>query len=323
MNKRLRRLRSSPALRDLVRETRLTSRDLIQPFFVVEGQGQKQPVPSMPGIYRYSVDTLLPELERYQKNGGVAGLFFGVPNHKDEQGSGAWAEDGVIQEALKAVKKNFPDFLLITDVCLCAYTSHGHCGVFQQGRVDNDQTLPLLARMALSHARAGADMVAPSDMMDFRVSAIRQALDQEGLTHIPIMSYAAKYASAFYGPFRDAAHSGMASGDRKTYQMDCGNQREAEQEALLDSQEGADIVMVKPALAYLDIIHRIRQICREPIAAYSVSGEYSMIKAAARKKWIQERDVVEESLLAMKRAGADLIITYHAEQFLKWNKSSK
>ena len=323
MKKRLRRLRSTPALRDLVRETRVTPQDLIQPFFVVEGKGQKQPVPSMPGIYRYSVDTLLPVLEHYQKSGGRAGLFFGVPNQKDEQGSWAWAEDGVVQKALKAVKKTFPDFLTITDVCLCAYTSHGHCGVLRQGRVDNDQTLPLLARMALSHARAGADMVAPSDMMDFRVSAIRQALDQEGLTHIPIMSYAVKYASAFYGPFRDAAHSGMASGDRKTYQMDCGNQREAEQEALLDSQEGADIVMVKPALAYLDIIHRIRQICREPIAAYSVSGEYSMIKAAARKKWIQERDVVEESLLAMKRAGADIIITYHAEQFLKWNKSSK
>lgn len=315
---RFRRLRTTENIRRLVRETRVSADDLIQPFFVVEGKNKKQEVISMPGIYRYSVDQLLKAAERYQKLGGFAGLFFGIPAHKDLKAGGAYAKEGAVQKAVRAIKKNFPEFLIVTDVCLCSYTSHGHCGIVTDGYVDNDATLPLLGKVAVSHAEAGADIVAPSDMMDFRVKQIRQDLDKNGFQNTPILSYAVKYASAFYGPFRDAADSAPHFGNRKSYQMDSANSREALKEAKKDVEEGADIVMVKPALAYLDIISKLKCQLDVPIAAYSVSGEYSMIKAAAQKNWINERDIVLESLTSIKRAGANIIISYYAEEVLKW-----
>ncbi len=315
---RFRRLRGNDVIRSIVRETRLTKEDLIQPFFVLEGKNKKETIESMPGIYRFSMDQLLKELEQYQKLGGKAGIFFGIPSTKDSLGSGAYNESGIIPKAIKAIKKEFPQFLVITDVCLCGYTNHGHCGVVHNKTVDNDKTIPLLGKMALVHAQAGADIVAPSDMMDYRVKQIREDLDHGGYKNIPIMSYAVKYASSFYGPFRDAVNSSPQFGDRKTYQMDYANSREALKEAQQDVSEGADFIMVKPALAYLDIIALLRRELTQPIVAYSVSGEYSMIKAAAVKKWINEQDNVIESLTAIKRAGADIIISYYAKEVLKW-----
>ena len=305
-------------MRRLVRETRLCADELIQPFFVVEGKNKKEIIPSMPGIYRYSVDQLLKVLEQYQKVGGRAGLFFGIPTKKDLQATQAYNPNGVVQKAVREIKKRFPEFLFITDVCLCAYMSHGHCGVVKGRYVDNDSSVGLLSKTAVSHALSGADIVAPSDMMDFRVAKIREDLDKNGFINTAILSYAVKYTSAFYGPFRDAAHSAPQFGDRKTYQMDPANKREALKEAESDVREGADIVMVKPALAYLDIISLLKARLTVPVAAYSVSGEYSMVKAAAQKKWIDERAIVLESLLSMKRAGADIIISYHAQEALQW-----
>ncbi len=318
MNQRFRRLRRTPAIRDLVRETRLQRDDLVQPFFVIEGKNKKETIVSMPGIFRYSVDLLLKEIEEYLKKGGKAGLFFGLPKKKDSLGTEAYSPLGIVQKAVRAIKKRFPEFLIVTDVCLCAYTDHGHCGVIQNKYVDNDKTLPLLSKMALSHAQAGADIVAPSDMMDYRIQRIREDLDKNDFKDILILSYAVKYASSFYGPFREAALSKPSFGDRKSYQMDPANSREALKEAKQDVLEGADMVMVKPALAYLDIISLLHQNLDVPIAAYNVSGEYSMIKAAAQKGWINEKDVVVESLTAMKRAGAGVIISYYAQEVLKW-----
>lgn len=315
---RYRRLRSSKAIRNLVRETTLTADDLIQPFFVVEGTNKKEAIASMPGVYRYSPERLVPAVAEYQKRGGQACLLFGVPRVKDTIASQAYAKTAVVPQAVRQLKKAFPEFLVITDVCLCAYMDHGHCGVVDGDTIDNDKTLPLLAKMALAHAQAGADLVAPSDMMDLRVGAIRGALDQNGFTSVGILSYAVKYASAYYGPFREAADSAPQFGDRKTYQMDPANQREALKEARQDVAEGADIVMVKPALAYLDVVALLRRELTVPIAAYNVSGEYAMVKAAAAKNWIDERAVVLETLTAIKRAGADIIITYHAQEALQW-----
>jgi porphobilinogen synthase len=317
---RFRRLRKNQTLRNCVRETRLAPDDLIQPFFVIDGENKKESIDSMPGIYRYTVDFCLKAIEDYIRTGGRAGLFFGIPTSKDSLGTQAYIDHGIIPRVVRAVKKHFPDFLVITDVCLCAYTDHGHCGVLRQQDVDNDQTLPLLGKMALVHAQAGADIVAPSDMMDFRIRKIRADLDQANYQETPILSYAVKYASAFYGPFRDAAASTPGFGNRKTYQMDPANVREAIKEARQDVEEGADMIMVKPALAYLDIIRLLRQEILLPIVAYSVSGEYAMIKAAAQKDWIDERDVVLESMTSMKRAGSDLIISYHATDILRWLK---
>ncbi len=317
---RFRRLRKNETIRRLVGETRLSKDQLIQPFFVIEGRNRQETISSMPGIYRYSVDLLLKALEGYQKSGGRAGLFFGIPlsHKKNLKGTQAYSPDGIIQKAVFAIKKEFPDFFVITDVCLCGYMSHGHCGVVEKNRVDNDKTLSILGKIAVSHAQAGSDMVAPSDMMDLRVHYIRQELERNGFQDIPIMSYAAKYASSFYGPFRDALDSTPQFGDRKTYQMDYANRREALKEARQDLKEGADIILVKPALAYLDVISLLRDQTAAPIAAYSVSGEYAMIKAGARLKWINERDIVLETLTAIKRAGADLIITYHTGDVLQW-----
>lgn len=318
MNNRFRRLRKNETIRRLVRETALSADDLIQPFFVTEGKNKKETIVSMPGIYRFSIDLLLKGIERYQKAGGRAGLLFGIPRRKDLQGSQAYSETGIVQKAIRAIKKSFPDFLIITDICLCSYTSHGHCGIVEKKIVNNDKTLPLLGQIAVSHAQAGADIVAPSDMMDFRVKQIRTDLDKNGFSDMVILSYAVKYASAFYGPFRDAADSTPEFGDRKSYQMDPANRLEALKEAQQDVCEGADIVMVKPALSYLDVIALLKSQLTIPIAAYSVSAEYAMIKAAAQKKWINERDVVLESLLSIKRAGASIIMTYYAEEVLKW-----
>ena len=315
---RFRRLRKSAAIRNLVRETTLTSNDVIQPFFIIEGDHKQEPIESMPGIHRYSIDLLVKQIEQYRSVGGQAGLFFGIPDKKDNIASQAYANDGIVQKAIKVIKEEFPDFCVITDVCLCAYTDHGHCGVIDGNVIDNDKTVTLLAKTAVSHAEAGADIVAPSDMMDLRVGKIREELDKREFTDIAIMSYSVKYGSAFYGPFRDASHSAPQFGDRKTYQMDFSNQREALKEARQDVAEEADFVMVKPALAYLDIVSLLRRELTVPIVAYNVSGEYSMIKAAAQKGWINERDIVLESLTSMKRAGADIIITYHAQNVLKW-----
>ena len=320
MSKRFRRLRLTAALRDLIRETDLRPDDFIQPYFVIEGRKKRASIVSLPGVYRLTVDELLKEVERFIHLGGKAGLIFGIPSSKDLLGSRAYEDDGVVQKAVTALKKKFPRFLVITDVCLCSYTSHGHCGIIKDKNIDNDVTLGLLAKTAVSHARAGSDMVAPSDMMDLRVRHIRDALDQAKFQNVSIMSYAVKYASAFYGPFREAASATPTFGDRKTYQMDSANSREALKEARQDIDEGADLIMVKPALAYLDIVALLRNRLLVPIAAYSVSGEYAMIKAAAARKWIDEKSVVLESLLAMKRAGADIIISYYAKQALEWIK---
>ncbi len=317
---RLRRLRRTPALRELVQETRLSVKDFIYPLFITEGRGIRQEIESMPGQYRWSLDLLPAEVEAIARLGIRAVLLFGIPAHKDEVGSGAWAEDGIIQRAVKVIKGVVPELTVICDVCLCEYTSHGHCGVVRDGYVQNDETLELLARTAVSQAAAGADIVAPSDMMDGRVGAIRRALDEAGFGQVAIMAYSAKYASAFYGPFREAAGSAPQFGDRRAYQMDPPNVREALREVELDVAEGADIIMVKPALAYLDVIRAARQRFDHPLAAYNVSGEYAMVKAAARNGWLDERRVTLEILYAIKRAGADLIITYHAKDVARWLK---
>jgi porphobilinogen synthase len=309
---RPRRLRRSEALRRLVRETRVVAEQLVQPLFVVPGTGVDKPIESMPGIAQQSADRAAEECRRLADAGVPAVLLFGIPESKDARGSGATASDGIIPRALQAIRRAAPGLVLITDVCLCEYTDHGHCGVLHEGEVDNDATLPLLAAEAVAHARAGADLVAPSDMMDGRVAAIRHALDEAGFGRLPIMSYAAKFASALYGPFRDAAESTPQFGDRRGYQMDAANAEEALREVALDVEEGADIVMVKPALHYLDLIHRVKERFGYPVAAYHVSGEYAMVKAAAARGWLDEERVVDETLLAIRRAGADIIITYFA-----------
>lgn len=314
---RLRRLRKSAALRDMFRETSLSRKDFIYPLFVVQGEKVKKEIGSMPGNFQMSVDNILRECEELNGLGIDSILLFGIPDAKDEIGSGAYAADGVIQKAVRAVKKEFPEMLVITDVCLCEYTSHGHCGVIENEYVQNDETLRLLAKEALSHAESGADIVAPSDMMDGRVGAIRKILDQNGFTETPVMAYSAKFSSAFYGPFREAAESAPQFGDRKSYQMDTGNSDEAMREIALDIQEGADIVMVKPALSYLDLIRRAKDNFNIPVAAYNVSGEYSMIKAAAEKGWLDGEKVMMEVLTSIKRAGADVIITYFAKEAAK------
>lgn len=317
MIKRPRRLRSGEALRKMVRETRVSPSALIYPAFVVEGEGRREEIPSMPGQYHYSVDKLLYKAEEMLSAGVDKMMLFGVPGHKDAYGSGAWAEDGVVQRAMRALKERFPELYLVGDVCMCEYTSHGHCGVLCGHDVDNDATLELLAKTALSHVEAGADMVAPSDMMDGRVMAIRQLLDKNGHKEIPIMSYAVKFASAFYGPFRDAADSAPAFGDRKTYQMDPHNGREAIKEALLDVEEGADIIMVKPAMSFLDLVTNVKAATNVPVAAYSVSGEYAMVKAAAKMGWIDEEQIMCEMAVSAYRAGAQIYLTYYAKELAK------
>lgn len=316
---RPRRLRSGPVIRKMVRETHLQPENFIYPLFAVEGQGVRVEIPALPGVFHLSVDELVKEAKDVYALGIHQILLFGVPDEKDEQGSGAWDAVGIVQKAIRAIKSAVPGMYIITDICLCQYTSHGHCGVLNKGgEVMNDPTLELLSRIALSHCEAGADMVAPSDMMDGRIAAMRQAMDEAGYTQIPIMAYSAKFASSYYGPFREAAHSAPAFGDRKTYQMDFANGREALREVLLDVAEGADIVMVKPALAYLDVIHAVKQEVRIPVAAYNVSGEYSMLKMAIAQGLMSE-SVIEETLMGMKRAGADLIITYFAKELVqKW-----
>lgn len=315
---RPRRLRFSENIRRIVRETSLSVDDLVYPVFVTHGEGVARPVEAMPGICNYSIDKLLEVLREVVELKIPAIMPFGIPAVKDEVGSGAYADDGIIQQAVRAVKKEYPELMVITDLCLCEYTSHGHCGIVEDGCVKNDPTLELLAKTAVSHAEAGADMVAPSDMMDGRVGAIRTALDGCGHENISIMAYSAKYASAYYGPFREAAGSAPRFGDRKAYQMDPANAREALREVRLDIEEGADIVMVKPALAYMDVIRRVKDAFDYPVAAYNVSGEYSMVKAAANNGWVDERRIVLETLTGIKRAGADIIITYHAIDAARW-----
>jgi len=311
---RPRRLRRSEALRRMVRETRLSRDDLVLPLFVVEGSGVREPVASMPGVFRHSVDALVDEAKRVRDLGIPGVILFGIPTGKDARGSGADATDGVVQRAVEAVKGAEPELCVITDVCLCEYTDHGHCGIVEDGDVLNDPTLERLASSALSHAQAGADVVAPSDMMDGRVAAIRRALDRAGFEHLPILSYAAKFASAYYGPFRDAAESAPAFGDRRSYQMDPPNGREALREMRLDFEEGADALMVKPALPYLDVLAAARREFDVPLAAYHVSGEYAMIRAAAERGWIDGERAMEEALVAIRRAGADFILTYAAKE---------
>ena len=315
--KRPRRLRSCANIRDMVRETHVNKASLIYPMFIVEGENIKEEIPSMEGQFRYSPDRAGEELERLCDAGVNSVLLFGIPAHKDELGSGAYDENGVVQQALRRAKKDFPDLYYITDVCMCEYTSHGHCGALKGCEVDNDASVELLSMTALSHAQAGADMVAPSDMMDGRVGAIRNTLDKNGLSDIPIMSYAVKYASSFYGPFREAADSAPAFGDRKSYQMDPANSREALKEALLDIDEGADIVIVKPAMSYLDIVTKVRENVNVPVAAYSVSGEYAMVKAASDNGWIDGERIMCEMALGAARAGAGIYITYFAKELAK------
>jgi porphobilinogen synthase len=314
---RPRRLRRTESLRALIRETTLSMKHLIYPLFIIHGRGIKRPIEAMPGCYQFSVDMVVKEAKEVIDLGINAVILFGLPEKKDPRGSHAWIKSGVVQKAIAAIKKSVPDLLVVTDVCLCEYTSHGHCGVLSNGRIDNDATLELLAKVALSHARAGADIVAPSDMMDGRVGAIREAFDEHGFDQVPILSYAVKYASSFYGPFREAAECAPKSGDRRSYQMDPANAREAMREAMLDLEEGADILMVKPAMPYLDIIYLLRQEFTLPIAAYQVSGEYSMIKAASSKGWLDEASVMKESILSIRRAGADVIITYFAKDMAR------
>lgn len=316
--RRMRRLRSSEVLRDMVRENHVRTDDLIYPLFVIEGENIKNPVESMPGIYQYSIDRLSEEMDKVAKLHIPAVLLFGIPAHKDEVGSGAYDENGITQKAIRYIKEHYRDVVVIADVCLCEYTSHGHCGLVKDGKILNDETLPLLAKAALSYAKAGADIVAPSDMMDGRVGAIRKLLDEEGYTDIPIMAYSAKFASCYYSPFRDAAHSAPGFGDRKTYQMDPANGKEALREVADDIEEGADIIISKPALAYMDIIKTTSEKFNVPIAAYNVSGEYAMVKAAAERGFIDEKKVVMENMTGFKRAGADMIITYHALSVAKW-----
>jgi porphobilinogen synthase len=315
----MRRLRKSGVLRDMVRETELGPQHLVLPLFVQLGEDERTPVEAMPGVERLSISNAVAEAGAAHELGVPAVLLFGVPADKDAQGSGAYDDEGVVQLAVRALKEAHPELVVITDVCLCSYTSHGHCGVVaDDGTVDNDVTLELLAKTAISHAAAGADAVAPSDMMDGRVGALRAQLDGEGHKDVPIVAYSAKFASAFYGPFREAADSAPAFGDRRSYQMDPANAEEAVREALLDVDEGADVVMVKPALPYLDVIRRIKEATRVPVAAYNVSGEYSMVKAAAAAGYVDERAVVLEALTAIRRAGADIVITYHAKEAAEW-----
>jgi porphobilinogen synthase len=315
---RLRRLRRTGALRDLVRETELSPAHLVQPLFVVAGEGVREEIPSMPGIDRFSISGLVSEAGEIAAAGIRAVLLFGIPALKDEQGSGAYDHEGVVQMAVRALKEAHPDLVVITDVCLCEYTSHGHCGFVRDDEIDNDITIELLAKTAISHAEAGADAIAPSAMADGQVAAIRHQLDEEGHSKVPILAYSAKYASAFYGPFREAAESTPEVGDRRGYQMDPANSAEAVREAKLDLAEGADMLMVKPAVPYLDVISRVKRETDAPLAAYHVSGEYSMLKAAAANGWIDERTAVLETLTAIRRAGADVVITYHAKEVAGW-----
>lgn len=318
MIKRGRRLRANESVRSLVRETKLSSDDFIYPIFVVEGENIKEEIKSLPRNYHYSVDRLGELVEEIEKAKIKGIMIFGIPDHKDSCGSEAFAENGIVQRSVRKIKELNKDILVITDVCMCEYTDHGHCGIIHDSDVDNDETLEYLGKIALSHAKAGADMIAPSDMMDGRVAKIREVLDEGGFNNVPIMAYSAKYCSAFYGPFREAAASAPKFGDRKTYQMDPANIREAMREIKLDIEEGADIVMVKPALSYLDVIRKARDNFDYPITAYSVSGEYAMIKAGAKLGWIDEKRIALESLLSIKRAGADMIITYYALEAAKW-----
>jgi len=321
--KRLRRLRYNPIVRDLIRETSLSKDDLIYPMFIAFGKDIKNEVKSMPGVYQLSIENAVEECKDLVKLGIKAVILFGIPEHKDEQGSDAYSESGIIQSAIRAIKAEVKDLLIITDVCLCEYTSHGHCGLINGEEILNDETVSLLAKEAVSHAEEGADMIAPSDMMDGRIAAIRKALDYKGFQNIPIMSYAVKYSSGYYGPFRDAADSAPAFGDRRSHQMDIANGLEAIREAESDIEEGADIIMVKPAGAYLDIIKEVKETFQLPTAAYQVSGEYSMIKAAGKLDWIDEERVMIESLIAIKRAGADMILTYFAKDVAKYLDSQK
>ncbi len=316
--KRLRRLRYNPLIRDMVRETELSKNDFIYPLFVVPGEKIKKPIKSMPGVYQMSVDTFVNECKEVASLGIPAVILFGIPEHKDEKGSEAYDPDGIIQQAVKAIKAEIKNLIVITDVCMCEYTSHGHCGVLNGEEILNDETIALLAKESLTHAQAGADIIAPSDMMDGRVAAISKILDENGFEKIPILSYAAKYASGYYGPFRDAAESTPAFGDRRSHQMDIGNINEALREVETDIEEGADIVMVKPAGPYLDIIRRVKDKFGMPTAAYQVSGEYSMIKAAGQNGWIDEERVMIESLTAIKSAGADMFLTYFAKDAARW-----
>ena len=317
-NQRPRRLRSTERLRGMVRETRLTPERLVYPLFVAPGAGVRKAISSLPGCFHLSPDEAAREAREVESLGIGGVILFGLPSVKDDKGSEGYAEDGVVQKAVRAIRAECRDLLVVTDVCLCEYTSHGHCGLVEGGEVQNDPTLDLLARMAVSHARAGAHLIAPSDMMDGRVGAIRKALDAGGFSGIPILSYAAKYASAYYGPFREAADSAPQFGDRRGYQMDPANAREALREVRLDLEEGADMVMVKPALAYLDVIRAVREAVDVPVAAYNVSGEYAMVKAAAARGWIDEERIVKETLVSIARAGADIILTYHAKDFARW-----
>ena len=318
MISRPRRLRSSEILRKMVRETRVDKSSLIYPMFVMDGENAIEEIGAMPGQFRYTVDRAGEEFQRLTDAGVSAVMLFGIPEVKDEVGSGAWSETGAVQRALRLAKKDFPNLYMITDVCMCEYTSHGHCGMLCGHDVDNDKTLELLAKTALSHVQAGADMVAPSDMMDGRIAAIRDRLDENGFTNTPIMSYAVKFASSFYGPFREAAGSAPSFGDRKSYQMDFHNRREAMKEAMLDVEEGADIIMVKPAMSYLDLVREVRDAVDLPVAAYSVSGEYAMVKAAAEKGWIDEEKIVCEMAAAAFRAGTDIYITYYAKELARF-----
>ncbi|GIO27694.1 porphobilinogen synthase [Ornithinibacillus bavariensis] len=320
--KRHRRLRSSKAMRDMVRENHLRVDDFIYPMFVVEGSNMKKEVPSMPGVFQVSLDLLSNEVKEVYELGIKSVILFGVPNEKDEVGTGAYIETGIVQEATRLIKREYPELLIVADTCLCEYTSHGHCGVIHNHDVDNDESLELLAKTAVSQAKAGADIIAPSNMMDGFVKVIRQALDEAGFTNIPIMSYAVKYASAFYGPFRDAADSTPQFGDRRSYQMDPANRLEALREAESDVEEGADFLIVKPTLSYLDIVRDVRNNFNLPVVGYNVSGEYSMVKAAAQNGWINEKELVLEMLTSMKRAGADLIITYFAKDAAAWLKET-
>jgi porphobilinogen synthase len=316
---RLRRLRQTPVLRDLVRETRLDPGDFVMPLFVEARLDGRKPIEAMPGVDRLSISAAVEEAGEVAALGIPAVLLFGIPEHKDEEGSGAYDDEGIVQLATRAIKQAHPDLLVMTDVCLCEYTSHGHCGLLRaDGQVDNDSSVDLIARTAVSQARAGADVVAPSDMMDGRIGAVRAALDEDGLADTPIVAYSAKFASAFYGPFREAAGSTPAFGDRRAYQMDPANGDEAVREALLDVQEGADVLMVKPALPYLDVIRRVKDETRMPVAAYNVSGEYAMIKAASAAGMLDERTAVLEALTSIRRAGADIVITYHAKDAARW-----
>ena len=320
---RMRRLRMNETLRDMVRENHVRRDDLIYPVFVAEGENLCCPVESMPGICQYSLDRLPEEMDRAVDAGIKGILLFGIPEHKDEAGSGAYDEEGIVPKAIRMIRERYEDVLVIADVCLCEYTSHGHCGLVKDGEILNDETLPLLAKAAVVYAKAGADIIAPSDMMDKRVAAIRQALDQEGFLNIPILSYAAKFASGYYGPFREAAHSAPGFGDRKSYQMDPANGREALREVEQDLAEGADMIIAKPALAYMDVMREIVNHYNVPVVAYNVSGEYAMVKAAAANGWIDERKIVMENMTGFKRAGANMIITYHALDVAVWLKEEE